>query len=288
MLSRFGWSVDGYAAIRVVLSATAPDLGVLLTEVTIPAPIHALATEERLGEPYTVHDPRRVNPKSRTWLVVLGLPGLVLLPFAVRFLLQGFGWATALSVLLTAAYLGAAGRILVRDVLPGYGRMLYLYENGLILVAGRDVHAFPWDAVKEVRVSGARMGSAEAVSWRCALVREDDTEAVIGPEFPGVQEVVEVVSSAVTERLLPKYMSRIETGGTVRFGPFVISRDGVAKDGDEVAWPNVAGVQITNGMVYVNRLDRPAGMTATAGEVPNAVAFSELARYLREGRAKSP
>src|SRR3569833_1984919 len=83
-------------------------------------------------------------------------------------------------------------------------------------------------------------------------------------------------------------MSRIETGGTVRFGPCVISRDGVAKDGDEVAWPNVAGVQITNGMVYVNRLDRPAGMTATAGEVPNAVAFSELARYLREGRAKSP
>jgi hypothetical protein len=34
-------------------------------------------------------------------------------------------------------------------------------------------------------------------------------------------------------------------------------------------------------MVYMNRLDRTAGMTATAGEVPNAVAFSELARHVQ-------
>jgi hypothetical protein len=286
MLSRPGRHASLYASIRVILSAPAPDHGVPLTEVTIPPPIDVLAKDQRLGEPYSVHDPRRVNPKARTWLVVLGLPGLVLLPFAVHFVLEGFGWATVLSVLLCAAYLGAAGRILVRDVLPGYGRVLYLYENGLILVSGRNVETFAWDSVKEMRVSGVRMGSAEEVSWRCALVREDDTTAVVGPEYPGVQEVVEAVSSRVTERLLPKYISRVEAGGTVRFGPFAISRDGVAKGGDEVAWAKVANVQISNGMVYVNRLDRTGGMTATAGEVPNAVAFGELARYVREGRSK--
>jgi hypothetical protein len=286
MLSRFGRYASGYAAIRVVLSAPASDHGVPLTDVKIPPPIDVLANDERLGEPYSVHDPRTVNPRSRTWLVVLGLPGLVLLPFAVRFALQGFGWATVLSVLLCAAYLGAAGHVLVRDVLPGYGRMLYLYENGLILVDGRNVETFPWDAVKEVRVAGVRMGSADAVSWRCTLVREDGAEAAIGPEFPGVQGVVEAASSQVTGRLLPKYISRVETGGTVRFGPFAISRDGLAKDGEEVAWPDVAGVEISNGMVYANRLDRMAGMTATAGEVPNAVAFGELARHVRQGALK--
>jgi hypothetical protein len=286
MLSRFGRYASGYAATRVVLSPSASDHGVPLTDVTIPPPLDVLAKDERLGEPYSVHDPRRVNPKARTWLVVLGLPGLVLLPFAVHFVMQGFGWATVLSVLLCSAYLGAAGRILVRDVLPGYGRVLYLYENGLILVNGRNVETFAWDAVRELRVSGVRVGAAEAVSWRCALVREDGTQAVIGPEYPGVQEVVETVSSQVTERLLPKYISRIEAGGTVRFGPFAISRDGLSKDGEEVAWAKVANVEISNGMVYVNRLDRTGGMTATAGEVPNAVAFGELARYAREGRSQ--
>ncbi len=253
---------------------------------TPPSPIRDLARNERLGELHSVHDPHTVNPKARTWLVVLGLPGLVLLPFAVRFLFNGFGWATILSVLLTAGYLCAAGRVLVRDVLPGYGRMLYVYENGLILVAGRDAHAFAWDAVRELRVSGVRMGSAETVSWRCTLTRQDGTEVVVGPEFPRVEEVVETASAAVTERLLPKYMSRIETGGEARFGPFAISREGVAKDGDRVAWDDVADVEISNGMVRVNRRDRLAGMTATAGEVPNAVAFGELARYAQHSRTE--
>jgi hypothetical protein len=254
-----------------------------LKDVTPPPPIDRLAKDERLGELRSLHDPLTVNGRSRTWLVILGLPGLVLLPFTVRFVLHGFGWASVLSVLLTAGYLGAAGRILVRDVLPGYGRVLYLYENGLVLTAGRGVNAFPWDTVEELRVSGARVGAADTVSWRCGLVRADGTEAVIGPEFPGVHEVVEAVSEAVTGRLLPKYLSRVKAGGKVRFGPFAISREGIAKDGDEVPWPQVAEVEIANGMVLVNRRDRLAGMTAIAGEVPNAVAFSELARQVRQG-----
>jgi hypothetical protein len=260
------------------------DSGVPLTDVSIPSSIDGLAKNERLGELHSVHDPRTVNPRSRTWLVVLGLPGLLLLPFTVRFLIHGFGWATVLSVLLTAGYLGAAGRILMRDVLPGYGKVVYLHENGLIFADRQAANAFAWDAVKELRVSGVRVGSSDVVSWRCGLVRADNTEAVVGPEFPGVQDVVESVSSAVTERLLPKYISRIDAGGSARFGPFTISRDGIAKDGEHVPWPHVASVEISNGMVYVNRLDRTAGMTATAGEVPNAVAFSELARYVRESQ----
>ncbi|GAB2822681.1 hypothetical protein GCM10027176_28760 [Actinoallomurus bryophytorum] len=248
---------------------------------SIPPPIDGLAKDERLGEPVSVHDPRTENPRARTWLVVLGLPGLVLLPFTVRFLIHGFGWATVLSVLLTIGYLGAAGRILLRDVLPGYGKVVYLYGNGLILADRGDMKVFAWDAIKEMRVSGVRIGSSETVSWRCVLVRADSTEAVVGPEFPGVQDVVEAVSSAVTERLLPKYISRVETGGSVRFGPFTISREGITKDDEQVPWPQVASVEISNGMVYMNRRDRTAGMTATAGEVPNAVAFSELARHVQ-------
>jgi hypothetical protein len=258
-----------------------------LKDVSVPSPVDGLAKDERLGDLRSTHDPRVLNGRSRTWLIVLGLPGLVLLPFAVRFLIQGFGWASVLSTLLTIGYLGAAGRILVRDVLPGYGRILYLFENGIVLATPRGTGAFPWDTVRELRVSGVRVGMADAVSWHCVIVRDDDTEAVLGPEFPGIQEVVEAASAAVTKRLLPRYVTQIETGGAVRFGPFRISRDGIVKDGDKVHWTDVAGVEIGNGMVHVNRRDRTAGMTATAGEVPNAVAFSELARYVGNGDGES-
>ena len=66
------------------------------------------------------------------------------------------------------------------------------------------------------------------------------------------------MSAAITERVLPKYVSRIEGGGKVRFGPFTITREGIAKDGEEIAWPNVADVGISNGMIYVE----PGGSAA--------------------------
>lgn len=246
-----------------------------------PSTVRGLAGAERLGELREVLDPRVTEGRSRTWLVVLGLPGLVLLPFAVAFVVEGLVWAAVLGLVLVAGYLGAAGRILVRDILPGYGRTLYRFENGLILTTRRAATAFPWDAVAEVRVSGVRRAVADTVSWRFGIRREDGVEAEIGSEFPGVHGLVEVASREVTERLLPKYLSRVEAGGSVRIGPFTVTREGIAKDGEMVAWTDVDGVRIGNGMVQVDRADRLAGVTATAGEVPNAVAFAELARYLR-------
>ncbi len=257
-------------------------IGVPLSNVSVPSQVRSLAENERLGELLSVRDPRTSAGRSRTWLVVLGLPGLVMLPFTVHFLMNGFGFATVLSVLLTSAYLGAAGRIMVRDVLPGYGRMLFLYENGLILTTRKETAAYAWEAVEELRVSGARVGASDEVRWHFVLVRHDGRQAEVGDEFPGIQEVVELVSAAVTERVLPKYIARVDGGGSVLMGPFRITRDTIAKGGEAVAWRNVAEVVISNGMIYVDRSDGLSGMTANAGEIPNAVAFSELAHHVRE------
>jgi hypothetical protein len=121
------------------------------------------------------------------------------------------------------------------------------------------------------------------VTWRFAVVRADGAEVEAGRGFPDVQDVVEAVSAAVTERVLPKYIARIDAGGTVRVGPFTVTREGITKDGEEVLWRHVAEVEIRNGMVHVNRVDRAFGLTATVGVVPNVVAFAELARHVREG-----
>lgn len=254
----------------------------LLNDVSVPARVRELANAERLGEPLSAHDPRLTDRRSRTWLVFLGVPGLVLLPFTVHFLLRGFGWAAALSLLLTIGYLGAAVRILVREILPAYGRALYLFEHGLILATRQSLTAFPWDAVEQVRVSGARAGTSDEVSWRFTMVREDGAEAEGGCEYAGVQDVVELASAAVTERVLPKYIDRIEAGDEVRVGPFTVGQDGIAKDGERLPWQDIAGVEISNGMVLVNRTDRTSEMSAIAAEVPNVVAFRELAHHLRE------
>lgn len=258
-----------------------------MIEPNVPHRVRRVAAEEGLGEARGVHDPRSIDRQARTWLIVLGLPGLLLLPFTVVFLSHGLGWASGLSLVLTLIYLGGAGRILFQDVLPEYGRVAYVFENGLVVSSWRVVAAFPWDAIAELRVSGVRRAAADAVMWRLALRRQDGVETSVGGGSGMARNLVETVSRAVTERVLPKYVSRVEAGGTVRLGPFTINRTGIAKDGDNVPWEQISGVQIRDGMVYVDRADRLAGMTATAGEVPNAVAFGELARHIRDSRART-
>ncbi|MCO6010860.1 hypothetical protein NE236_38465 [Actinoallomurus purpureus] len=251
------------------------------TEAAIPSRVRRVAEDERLGGFRGAYAPRSVDRRSRAWLVILGLPGLVLLPFTAAFLLDGFGWAAALGLLLTVAYLGAAGHILVRDVLPGRGPVVHLFDNGVVLSSWRTATPFAWDAVTELRVSGVRRAATGTVTWRLILSgRAADAEAVIDGGVPGARELVETVSRAVTERVLPKYLSRVETGGKVRLGPFAVTREGIAKDGEYVPWKDVARVEIQGAMVYVDRADRPSGLTAIAGEVPNAVAFGELTRRL--------
>ncbi|MFL6053313.1 MAG: DUF6585 family protein [Actinoallomurus sp.] len=253
------------------------------TGADVPSRVRRVAEDERLGEYRGAHGPRSVDRRSRMWLVSLAVPGLVLLPFTVAFLLDGFGWAAALALLLTAAYLGAAGRILVRDVLPGRGPAVHLFENGVVLSSWHAVTPFAWDAVTELRVSGVRSAATSAVTWRLILSGRAgaEAEALIDGSVPGARELVETVSRAVTEQVLPKYLSRVETGGKVRLGPFSVTRQGIAKDGEYVPWENVDRVEIEGGMVYVDRADRPSGLTAIAAEVPNTVAFGELTRRLR-------
>ncbi|GAA0367713.1 hypothetical protein GCM10010151_67050 [Actinoallomurus spadix] len=255
-----------------------------VTAADLPSRVRRAAEDERLGAFQAVHRPRSADRRSRAWLVLLGLPGLVLLPFTIAFLLDGLGWASGLSLSLTVAYLGAAARVLVRDVLPGQGATtVHLFENGVVLSSWRAVTPFPWDAVTELRVSGVRAAATGAVTWRLTLSGRAgaEAEALLDGGVPGARELVETVSREVTGRVLPEYLSRVGTGGKVRLGPFSVTRQGIAKDGEYVPWENVDRVEIESGMVHVDRADRPAGLTAIAAEVPNAVAFGELTRRLR-------
>lgn len=247
-----------------------------------PPAVRRLATAERLGELCDVLDPRTAEGRARTWLVLFSLPGLVVLPFTVIFIVGGMLREAGLGLLLLGGYFGAAGRVLVRDILPGHGQVLYRFEGGLILVNRHVATTFPWDTIAEVRVSGVRRAISESVSWRFVIRRADGEQIEIGSEFPGVRELVEIASREVTESILPKYLSRIDAGGRVRIGPFTITGDGIACGGEQVKWPDVVDVQIGNGVVQVVRAGRRTNISATAGEVPNALAFAELARHLRQ------
>jgi hypothetical protein len=247
----------------------------------LPSHVRALAAKERLGGLERSYEPGQEHRRAKVWLVIFAIPGLILLPFTIHFILGGIGYASVLSLALTIVYLGAAGHILVRQVLPGEGRAAYLFEGGLVHQTGRrSAVAFPWDGVAEVRVSGVRNGSTEAITWRFTIVGDDRRETVLGSELTEVGALLEHVSAKVTERLLPKYLARIEAGGAVDIGPFTVGGAGVAKGGWNVRWDRIHAVGMDNGMVYVSRTDGVPAMTVPAAQMPNAVAFTALVEHL--------
>lgn len=246
-----------------------------------PSQVRALAAREQLGRLEDAFEPGKEHQRARVWLVVFAIPGLILLPFTIHFVLGGIGYASVLSLALTVVYLGAAAHVLVRKVLPAEGRAAYLYENGLVHQTGRrSAVAFPWDGVTEIGVSGVRRGSDESITWRFTIVGDDGRRTVLGSEITDVGTLLERVSTRVTERLLPKYLARIESGGSVRIGPFTVGRAGVEKAGWNVPLDRIHAVGMDSGMVYVSRTDGAAAMTVPAAQMPNAVAFTGLVEHL--------
>ena len=73
-------------------------------------------------------------------------------------------------------------------------------------------------------------------------------------------------------------------GGTVEVGPFIVSAKGVEKDAELVPWPAVREVGMSNGVVYVRRVDQVITIAATAARMPNAAAFIALCRHLAARR----
>lgn len=186
------------------------------------------------------------------------------------------GW---IALALAVGYLGAILVILWRVVLRG--RVVYLLESGFVQV--RPLEVFAWDDLVSVTMAGLRRARRGRTDWRFTVIAADGREAELGRELPDVAELGEIVVTEVTRRVLPWYVKAVQVGGAVSFGPFVVDREGVTKDGDRIPWVSVQGVVIENGMVQVRRAwdyDGGAGLAAAVGAVPNAVAFAALCEHV--------
>lgn len=240
----------------------------------LPRRVRAAVRRGRLGELRRVHDPRH---HAYVWIALLGVAAVALAVAGVDYRGSGQplqGWiALGLATGYTLAVLLIIWRVVLR------GRVVYLLEGGLVV--SRPVETFPWDALESVSMAGLQRGRRGRTEWRFTVIAEDGRELVLGRELPDVAELGEVVVGEVAGRMLPVYRRAVEVGGAVSFGPFVVDRQGVSKDGDWIPWMSIQDVEIVNGLVHVRRSwdhDGGAGLAATVGAVPNAVAFAALCR----------
>ena len=233
------------------------------------------ARRAHLGAPVRAFDTR---PRALAWVLLLALAAGVLVLGGLAYRTSGRPVPGTIALALAAAYLAGALVILWKAVLRG--RVVHLFENGFTVAAGHTPEVYTWDELISVSMTGLRNTRRGAIRWRFTAIAGDGREVVFGGELPRLGEFGEVVTHEVTVRVVPWYLRAIGAGGTVSFGPFVVSREGIAKDGEAVPWTLARDVVIDNGMVLVWRADEVA-LAATVGSVPNAVALAALCQELR-------
>ncbi|HEX2312402.1 MAG TPA: DUF6585 family protein [Thermomonospora sp.] len=250
-----------------------------------PRHVLDLADARRLGGPVGEFDARPGFRRAVTWLALLGTVGLPLLFTALYHLVQGPRWVGVAAVPLAAGYLGGVGWIVRGGALRGRGSAAYLFRHGLVRVTREGAAAYRWDRMTAVTVAGVQPAAGRRTRWRFTVTTADGDRFTLGDELPRVRELGDVVVSEITRRVVPAYLAALDEGRALRFGPFVVGGAGVEKDGVRVPWRAVGEAGLGNGLVYVRPLDGQGFLSATAGEVPNAVAFAVLCRQAREGLA---
>jgi hypothetical protein len=181
------------------------------------------------------------------------------------------------------------GRSGVRRVLAKVSaryRAVYLFTGGFVLEARGERAAYTWDDLGPVTVSGVRDAARSPTRLRFA-VGTADGELTLGPELPDVRDLGERVLAEVTARVLPGQLARIRDGETVRIGPFEVGPDGVAKEGERVAWDDVVDVGMDNGVVYVGTRGEARRLSAIAARTPNAIVLVQLCRTLAASGSNS-
>lgn len=244
-----------------------------------------LAADRRLGRPVRRFDGTAAGLRALIWVISLATAGALLVPAAVVYLADERYLLGVPAVLVASCYLSGAVWLVTAGTLRGLGHRVYLFEHGFVRFAGRRTAAAHWDELSAVTVAGLQRAARRRTEWRFTISRTDGRSLAIGDELPDVHDLGEVIVTEVTRRLVPGFVDEVAAGRAVRIGPFTVSPDGIAKDGDSVPWDAVREIGMSNGMVFVRRLDDPHVMAITAARLPNSAAFVALGRRLLADRA---
>jgi hypothetical protein len=154
---------------------------------------------------------------------------------------------------------------------------VYLYAGGLVRPPEE---AYGWEDLSSVIVAGVRRRRRGRTRWRVTIETTDGRTARLNHGLTDVERLGEVIVAEVMQRVVPTYVTTIENGGTVELGPFTVSGKGLVKDAELIPWSAVSEVGMSNGVVYVRRVDQVLTTAVMAARMPNAAAFIALCRHL--------
>jgi len=250
----------------------------------LPQEAYQYAGMYQLGNPVAVY---RVSFRSSIILGILCLPFAVLFAFVA---LSDESSSVSVVLMLLLAVLCAAGGVYYLVFYPlihGSWR-IYACADGFVFLKGSTALPFRWDQVAFVWQRITRNytnGVYTGTTFKYTVQRVDGVEVRITQQFRNGMQLGTQIQREATSRLTPAALAAVNAGQTLQFGPFSVSRQGLATPKGLIPWNEVQQVSANRGLVVIQqRGQRKSKTYGMVYKVPNLYVFFNVANAIAKGQ----
>ena len=237
-----------------------------------------------LGELVSSH---RNTRRSRILLLTVGLvcvlggAFLAIAPWA--FPDPNFGTLSSIVTGVIAAGIVFLGFLLLRRLVTSRGRVVELFQHGLVDRLRSGTTVAPFDEVESIQSQRLQLiGAYGAVRTKSEShilrLRQGDT-VKLDHFLQGMNTLGTRLEEQVAQCMLPHLRRQLAEGASVSFGPATLTQEQISTGGQAVSYAELAGVSVQVGWVSLFKHGHPgAWRRVRYGSLLNALSFLTLVR----------
>jgi hypothetical protein len=163
-------------------------------------------------------------------------------------------------------------------------RKFYIFERGLVHVGRKGTQVYRFDAATELRSAVTKVyvnGISTGTNYKLTVLFGDGRTLALNTFSTDMERFAPLLQRAVADAQVPRCLQVLATGGTLRFGKFLLTSGGIATDSQAlVPWSQVRGLDVQQGnlAVYLHG-KRLAWGRAQVAKTPNLYTLLDLAGY---------
>lgn len=170
------------------------------------------------------------------------------------------------------------GIALLGALISGSQRVL-VFNEAVGYVKGDQVTAMRWSDVRDIYqgIYTYRVNFVPIINrHNYTLNGADGRKIQLTRSIYKIEEAGPMLHQAVAKQQMPKAIDILKSGGTVDFGPFALSNQGLTMKKKLIPWNEIKGVRVNNGSIMVDRSGKLTWSGISASSIPNLYLFLTL------------
>lgn len=182
------------------------------------------------------------------------------------------------GMIVVAVLFAAIGVPFLGISLAQRGKIVEVYEHGLVRIRGKSVKVTRWDDIGAVWQRITRNyynGIYTGTTYVYTIQSKNGEKFKITNVYKDVESLGNIIQSEVTKRLLPSMVRAYQSGQTVSFGKLSLNPQGIIYKDRQLPWNEIKDLKIERGFISVKK---EGGRwfnwaSVSAASVPNLFVF---------------